>query len=739
VKKQPIPFGKYFLLDRINIGGMAEVYKAKTLGVEGFEKVVAIKRILPNIAEDAEFITMFIDEAKISVQLTHANIAQIYDLGKINDSYFIAMEYVSGKDLRSIFDRARRKGEPVPIPMACFIISKLCEGLDFAHRKKDAAGRDLGIVHRDISPQNCLISFEGEVKLIDFGIAKAANKASKTQAGILKGKFGYMSPEQVRGLPLDRRSDVFAVGVCLYELLTGERLFVGESDFSTLEKVRNVDILPPTTYNRRIPEPLEKIVLKALAKDVEDRYQWANELQDDLQKFLIVSDSIFSRKDLSAYMKATFAEDLEREKMKLKEAAEFKLPAAAASPPKPPPSRSGGYPPPLPEIGDSHDTQPKESPNRSDIGGRPGPTLFTGDDDEPEPRTAPGMPPLPSPAKSQSGGLRRDGSPGGRNLPTEPPPRNGARSPSGRMNPGNNSGPLARPIVERNRSQSMRPPPPSMQLEEMERTDTANRPGPAGMPLWAKIAAVIAAVVMGGIIAWVLWKQRAPAMPELTLICDSGPCEFFVDEAKIGDGDVFKKAVRQGEHVVKVTKDGYKPFEETVKVGAAEPKPVYARMEKIQVDATALLVVTTNPLDAEVIVDNKTVREKGSREAVMLDVKADAEHVIRVKAAGYREFTKNITPAAGAKTPVAAELVKAISGVKITTVPDKADVYLDGKKRGLTPLTIEGLDPNLQYKLLLKKKCFKDYAGTVIFDSDSMKEVNPKLEPRSAPGCPPVE
>ncbi len=154
----------------------------------------------------------------------------------------------------------------MPIAQACFVTMKVCEGLDYAHNKRDQTGRELNLVHRDVSPQNVLVSFEGEVKLIDFGIAKAAGKGSKTQAGILKGKFGYMSPEQVRGLPIDRRSDVFSCGIVLYELLTGERLFVGESDFSTLEKVRNVEILPPTTYNRSIPDELERIVLKALAQ-----------------------------------------------------------------------------------------------------------------------------------------------------------------------------------------------------------------------------------------------------------------------------------------------------------------------------------------------------------------------------------------------------------------------------------------------------------------------------------------
>src|SRR6188508_508014 len=174
--KKPTPFGKYFLLERINVGGMAEVFRAKAFGVEGFERLVAVKRILPNIAEDKEFIRMFIEEAKLSVQLNHANIAQIFDLGVVDGSYYIALEHVHGRDLRAMFDRCRQLGEPMPVSQACFMVMKVCEGLDYAHNKRDQSGRELGLVHRDVSPQNVLISFEGEVKLIDFGIAKAAGK-----------------------------------------------------------------------------------------------------------------------------------------------------------------------------------------------------------------------------------------------------------------------------------------------------------------------------------------------------------------------------------------------------------------------------------------------------------------------------------------------------------------------------------------------------------------------------------
>jgi serine/threonine protein kinase len=315
--RQPVPFGKYLLLDRISVGGMAEVFKAKSYGVEGFEKIIAIKRILPTMGEDRDFIKMFIDEAKIAGQLAHTNICQIFELGRIDGSHFIAMEYIWGKDLLQIQNRLRKLKSQMPIAMACFVIAKVLEGLDYAHRKRDPLGRPLEIVHRDCSPQNVLVSYEGEVKVIDFGIAKATSRNSRTMAGVLKGKFGYMSPEQVRGLPLDRRSDIFAIGTMFYECLTGERLFQGETDFSTLEKVRNVDIQTPRSVNPAIPEAVEQVILKALAKDVEDRYQWCSEMLADIQHYLISQEVVFTAKSLSGNLKDTFSADLERERAQL--------------------------------------------------------------------------------------------------------------------------------------------------------------------------------------------------------------------------------------------------------------------------------------------------------------------------------------------------------------------------------------------------------------------------------------
>ncbi len=331
-------FGPYKLIERISVGGMAEVYKATEHGVEGFERTVAVKRILPHIAEDDEFITMFKDEAKIAGQLNHGNIAQIYNLGQQGDSFYIALEYVAGKDLRNIFTRCQQQGRPMPIAQACFVVMKVGEGLDYAHNKRDKHGRHLNIVHRDVSPPNVLVSYEGEVKLIDFGVAKAAGRVSRTQAGILKGKFGYMSPEQVRGMPLDRRSDVFSLGVVLYECLVGQRLFQGDTDFATLEMVRTVDVPVPSSKNPEIPKDLEAIIMKALSGEPETRYQTAMELHDELQAFMFQHGMFYSRKDLAAWMRKQYAREIELEKDK----------NAGKAPPRPaPPTGAPGRKPTL--------------------------------------------------------------------------------------------------------------------------------------------------------------------------------------------------------------------------------------------------------------------------------------------------------------------------------------------------------------------------------------------------------
>lgn len=280
-------YGPYELLERVAVGGMAEVFRAKRSGVEGFEKIVAVKRILPHLSDNQEFVDMFVAEAKMVAGLTHPNIVQIFDLGRIEKTYYIAMEYVHGRDLRSILRRAKEKNLRLPLDLAVHIVSKVAWALEFAHRKKDGKGRPMMIVHRDVSPQNILISFDGEAKLADFGIAKAATKASITDVGALRGKLLYMSPEQAWGKPLDRRSDLFSLGIVFYEMLTEQKPFLGSSEMSILETVRECQIQPPRAVNPRVPERLEKIALQALAKDPDHRYQDAGEMARELERFLL--------------------------------------------------------------------------------------------------------------------------------------------------------------------------------------------------------------------------------------------------------------------------------------------------------------------------------------------------------------------------------------------------------------------------------------------------------------------
>jgi len=286
----PVPsgstFGQYVLEEHIATGGMAQVYKARMLGLEGFQKTVAIKRILPHLTSNEEFVKMFIDEAKLAAQLNHPNIIHIYDLGKINRSYYIAMEYIEGCDLRFVLDRCRARKTPVPVPLGLYVANLLAGALDYAHKKRDFDNRDLGLVHRDVSPQNVLISSVGDIKLCDFGIAKAASKASHTRAGALKGKLQYMSPEQAWGKDIDHRSDVFSLGLVLYEMLTAQKVFSGDSELSILEQVRNPTVEAPSNLVPNIPAEVDRILLKALDPDRTGRYQSALDLQRDCEAVL---------------------------------------------------------------------------------------------------------------------------------------------------------------------------------------------------------------------------------------------------------------------------------------------------------------------------------------------------------------------------------------------------------------------------------------------------------------------
>ncbi len=278
--------GGYRLIAPLATGGMAELFIAKTAGVSGFEKQVALKVIHPNYSSDPDFVKMLVDEAKLAVQLQHANIVQTYDLGQVDGQYYIAMELIDGADLYKILKTGSEKELDFPIDVAAYITAEVATGLDYAHRKNDPMGRPLQIVHRDVSPQNVLVSREGEVKIVDFGIAKAALRGQHTQAGVIKGKYFYMSPEQSWGEKIDARTDVFSTGILLHEMLCGEMLYLEEDLDKLLKLVRAADIKPPSSKRAEVPPELDAIVLKALAKRPIDRYQSGADLATALTRFL---------------------------------------------------------------------------------------------------------------------------------------------------------------------------------------------------------------------------------------------------------------------------------------------------------------------------------------------------------------------------------------------------------------------------------------------------------------------
>lgn len=306
----PRPFGPYTLLRRLAVGGMAEVYVAKTMGLGGFEKLVGIKVIHPRYSEDEHFVQMLVEEAKLSVLLTHVNIAQTFDLGCIDDTYFIVMELVEGADAYKLLQRAAEHRTPLPIDVCAYVAAEMCNGLDYAHRKRDVTGQPLHIVHRDISPQNVLISFAGEVKIVDFGIAKAAMRSGQTEVGVIKGKYYYMSPEQAWADPIDHRSDVFSTGIVLHELLTGRMLYQEDNLPRLLDRVRKADITPPSRSRPEVPPELDAIVMKALAKHAADRYASAHELSQALSQFLFRVNPTFTPARVSGLMAQLFPKEL---------------------------------------------------------------------------------------------------------------------------------------------------------------------------------------------------------------------------------------------------------------------------------------------------------------------------------------------------------------------------------------------------------------------------------------------
>ena len=308
---------RYTITERLDHGGMAEVFRGVAESMEGFKKAVAIKRILPNLTKNQKFVSMFLDEARLSLFLQHANIVQVFDISKTPDNaYFLVMEYVDGCNLKTLIERSKQKNKRIDLAHSIYIMMECCKALNYAHfLEHPETNEPLGIVHRDISPPNILLSKNGEIKLVDFGLAKANTQIESPDQGVVKGKFSYLSPEAASGLEVDHRADVFAVGIILWEMFTGRRLFYGESDYQTVELVRQARVPSIAALNPEVEPELEAVVRKALARDPNDRYQNANDLGDALTQYLFSHRMKVTARDI-----ATLVRDAQVEMMRKRSA-----------------------------------------------------------------------------------------------------------------------------------------------------------------------------------------------------------------------------------------------------------------------------------------------------------------------------------------------------------------------------------------------------------------------------------
>jgi serine/threonine protein kinase len=300
---------RYRVIKRLEAGGMAEVYLGEATGVEGFKKRVAIKRVLPHLAQNENFIRMFLDEARLSARLNHANIVSVFDISAREDTYFLIMEFVDGANLKKILESLQRRSQRFTLPEAVYVCAEACRGLSYAHELQDENGRALGIVHRDISPPNILLTKLGEVKVADFGLAKAGTQLSQTDPGVVKGKFSYLSPEAANGKEVDARADVFSLGIVLWEMVAGRRLFLGETDWATVKLVQQANIPRLSPLNNQVDVDFEEIMLKALAREPDNRFQSAHEFGEALSGYLFHRQLKVTNHNIAVLVRSAISED----------------------------------------------------------------------------------------------------------------------------------------------------------------------------------------------------------------------------------------------------------------------------------------------------------------------------------------------------------------------------------------------------------------------------------------------
>jgi serine/threonine protein kinase len=662
-------FGKYTLCDKLAVGGMAEIFLARLPAAQPGSFLV-IKRILPHYSGNSQFTDMFIDEARISFLLRHENIVPLHDLGKVENQFFLAMEWIPGQDLKAVVTRCRERGLRLSPEHAAWICSETLKGLEYAHSKTAPDGRPLHIVHRDVSPQNVLVGYDGAVKITDFGIAKAESKLDSTQVGTLKGKFGYMAPEQViaNGPPLDSRADVFAVGIILWELLTGQRLFTGATEIEILEKVRSARFDPPSSFVTDVPRELEKVVFHALMRDRDKRYLSAGEMQADLARFLDPLSG-FGRANVAAVMAELFADEIESlqrkwnvtviDRDKTDEGARLESTRGDARVP------AATNPSANPFAG-SEDvaTTTHEVPVRRDETGK------TKVNPPPPDLTDTTRRPVVGKTQLSGGGLSAEELLAGIEeekasedlLASAPPPS--APTP-------------AQPSVTSRRA--------SRDATTTHEVSRAAKPRGRGA-FWAACGGVALIVgAAGGVFSGAI--QNPFASPMVEVVC-TVECMVKIDGGVVlASGTQGRWPVGEGDRVVEISRIGYQPITRTVH--ASRGTVLYVDGTLLPVEgALADIPIDTEPAGSEVWLD--AVKQDGSSP---LTVHASlGDHTLRVSRPRYQDSVISI-PAKhpGTCPPVKVALSPKSAAIQVGSTPPGAKVFVDGALAGVTPWLVDGL------------------------------------------------
>lgn len=619
-------FGPYVVYERLGVGGMATVHRARELGIEGFERIVALKRLLPHLAEDANFIRSFVREAKLASLLHHVNVVQIFELGRVGTQYFISMEHIDGKDLRKILRQARRHAGPPPIGVTIGLLLQLCDALDYAHTMVGEDGVPLKLVHRDVSPSNILINRAGYLKVIDFGIAKAQSSHLKTQTGRVKGKLAYMAPEAVSGRELDARSDLFAAGVIAHELLTARPLFACKNEYQTLLRVQRGDILPPSTYNRQCPAELDAIVLRALSRDPNERYDSAAAFRDELldlrAKYQLAAthreigswiDWAFSVADASAEF-STSMDRIDLSPLPRMDRSSERSLVGVMPPPSPQPitpeeeelvdvawggqAQESGAPVVLDEIPDVSDKLAQVAPPDSGE-----------------------VSPVPNVRQS----MRR------------PVVAHAAAEASGRLS-----------VQSMQAAQDDATPAPAIGAA------LASRPAPRSkVPFIAAGAAVLAVAFA----VWMFTKDKAresqpaaaaavlPQQPSRYAKFTTEPADsrILVNGREGHIGTPWKVALTEGQHQVEISREGYRTWTRTIEVEAGETQNFHVVLEQLNTldNNASTLRVRPSPLHFDAEVDGKPVRSGTPFEMEL----APGIHRIVLKKAGVAVWRHELTVA----------------------------------------------------------------------------------------------